>query len=254
MQSTFDEPSINGLDMLSSFYSSPLNLDGGSIQDTETLIDIYTGNMMENKDDIEKLLEAQKHLRENGDDLAVDSENTVPDENDELLTKIKEYCEKALDKLKDEILRFNNKKDSLQEKVSFCEYIMFTQRENNTRLKNILISPLITHTDDQTKACDDIIAKSDIYFKDILQMLNSDITNIRKDVSNAKKNIRNLLKALSLSKSLSNATLQCPICMNSQVTLFCDPCGHTYCSKCLKSTDCYICRTKVKKMNSLFFN
>jgi chromosome segregation ATPase len=243
------------MDGLDSFYSSILDANDGIVQDIESLIDVYT-NTQFNAEDIEKLLETHKAIRENGDDIAgeIEPEPDEPDENEDLYKSIKESCGKALEKLKDEISRFNSKKDTLQEKIAFNDCLIFTQRENTTRLKNIMMSNLVQQNESQIKACEDVIAMTDAYFKDIQTTLTEDINTVRKDVSDSKKTIRNLLSALSLPKSLAVATLQCPICMTEKVKIFCDPCGHTYCSKCLKSTHCYICRTKVKKMNSLFFN
>jgi hypothetical protein len=46
----------------------------------------------------------------------------------------------------------------------------------------------------------------------------------------------------------------CPICLQNEVNTFCNPCGHCFCSKCMTHTYCYICRTRINKMQPLYFS
>ncbi len=46
----------------------------------------------------------------------------------------------------------------------------------------------------------------------------------------------------------------CPICLTSEVNIFCDPCGHSFCNKCITNSQyCYMCRLKINKIRQLYF-
>lgn len=46
----------------------------------------------------------------------------------------------------------------------------------------------------------------------------------------------------------------CPVCLSKQVQVYLDPCGHSFCSECIRSTFCYICRNKFTKASKLYFS
>ena len=48
----------------------------------------------------------------------------------------------------------------------------------------------------------------------------------------------------------------CPICLQEPVTSAITPCGHTFCSGCARrmSTECYLCRGKIRERVKLFFS
>jgi hypothetical protein len=48
----------------------------------------------------------------------------------------------------------------------------------------------------------------------------------------------------------------CPICLQEPVTSVITPCGHTFCSGCSRrmSTECYLCRGKIRERVKLFFS
>ncbi len=48
----------------------------------------------------------------------------------------------------------------------------------------------------------------------------------------------------------------CTICLNEHVTTALDPCGHTFCSVCVRrlNNDCGICRTRIKNRLKVYFS
>ena len=45
----------------------------------------------------------------------------------------------------------------------------------------------------------------------------------------------------------------CPICCENKIDRCCDPCGHTYCDKCIKkSYYCYICKRYINKTIKIY--
>jgi hypothetical protein len=79
---------------------------------------------------------------------------------------------------------------------------------------------------------------------------------------NAKRNcdetesIINSMKPLYVAVQMANSFRACSICLNKEVDSYFVPCGHTFCSQCIKKNngDCFICRKKVLTVNSLFYS
>jgi Zinc finger, C3HC4 type (RING finger) len=51
----------------------------------------------------------------------------------------------------------------------------------------------------------------------------------------------------------------CPVCLTNAIELVCDPCGHTFCSKCSRDSNafraaCPMCRAHVNKRIKVFFS
>ena len=46
----------------------------------------------------------------------------------------------------------------------------------------------------------------------------------------------------------------CPVCLSRQVDIFCSPCGHSFCSACMRVRHCYICRASVDRTFPLYFS
>jgi hypothetical protein len=68
---------------------------------------------------------------------------------------------------------------------------------------------------------------------------------------------RNALKKV-LKMNKHEEIRACPICCETEVQKFLDPCGHTFCGACLSkgppSSKCPICRTKYNNVRQLFFS
>lgn len=71
------------------------------------------------------------------------------------------------------------------------------------------------------------------------------------EIEKHKKTMRSLGKAYNVLRD----SCTCPVCMNQPVEMFCEPCGHSLCSKCTSMIKnyCYFCRVPVKKMHKLYF-
>jgi|694.fasta_scaffold58090_8 hypothetical protein len=68
---------------------------------------------------------------------------------------------------------------------------------------------------------------------------------------------RNALKKV-LGMNKHEEIRACPICCETEVEKFLDPCGHTFCGPCLSKSPsnnkCPVCRTKYNNVRQLFFN
>ena len=67
------------------------------------------------------------------------------------------------------------------------------------------------------------------------------------------------LTSININKEISKNT--CPICLENQIEICLNPCGHTSCNKCILSNrsniynnKCYICRTPVNEFIKIYFS
>ena len=71
---------------------------------------------------------------------------------------------------------------------------------------------------------------------------NKIIHNQRLTLINKNKDINDLKIKLD-EKNKNDETNKCSICLDNTISYCCSPCGHTYCSDCIKKTNnCHICR------------
>jgi hypothetical protein len=78
------------------------------------------------------------------------------------------------------------------------------------------------------------------------------LEDAHKNLTATKTKLRLLSTMCSLNRHISLGHA-CPICYDKEVDVYCDPCGHTFCEKCIKSQFCYLCRIKIKKIGKLYF-
>lgn len=103
---------------------------------------------------------------------------------------------------------------------------------------------------DDSSLKDDYKALLDKYELEL--KLAEDMTTLRKLIGK-----RNALK--KVLRMYKHETIRaCPICCESEVEKFLDPCGHTFCGPCLSKSPpnqkCPVCRTIYKNVRQLFFS
>lgn len=247
---------------LDSFFShAPYNL-----ADTDTLIDVYSQQSSTNNptfEDVHSLLE--KHMKVREDVLAETLETSKePAEFEDIHNALTN----AKDMFKSEISMFNQLKDSLDHKIQMKEFITGVSKETKTSFKYIhdsicksINEDINEDKKDDTKTEENgkieemyntILNMSDVYCCTILLKLEKEIDVLRNQIRDSKKRIKCMMDVFSFSKGFSIGH-PCPICLGEEVRVFCEPCGHTYCSHCLRSAHCYICRAKITKVHKLFF-
>ena len=68
--------------------------------------------------------------------------------------------------------------------------------------------------------------------------------------------VSELLKSKELEDDIINNETSCPICYDNKVTYCINPCGHTFCSNCVKeyelNAECFMCRTKIQSIIKMF--
>jgi|TARA_Y100000996_G_scaffold337926_1_gene274688 DNA repair exonuclease SbcCD ATPase subunit len=179
------------------------------------------------------------------------------------------YENKEIDELYEKI-------NSIHEEFQVFQERLFISEEN---LKNE-----IKTLDSNIKKLEDFIkfleSLSSIDYADIkiiiknINDLSSKLSNVesfkkaKKDYATERKNIQKYIYFLRKVNKL-NVTNMCVVCMETPVTHFINPCGHTFCKKCLENhlemedinnTDsiandkkCPVCRKYVNNINPLYF-
>lgn len=146
------------------------------------------------------------------------------------------------------------------------------KRRNEDELK---INELVRHKKNVNITCEDMYRNVSFFMKDGSEQLLDDVNNIRKHLTSLRTilndnlekeiakhsqriveddhRIRQLGTVYGVLRS-TTTTNTCPICLVDMVDRFCDPCGHTFCSSCIKANYCFVCRTKINKVHKLFYS
>jgi len=132
-----------------------------------------------------------------------------------------------------------------------CNKLAFlTKRELAQKYDNIQKMRRNIYVLENTSLKDEYLAFLDKYELEL--NLADDMTKIR--ILLGKREA--LRKVLRMNKH--EEILACPICCESKVEKFLDPCGHTFCTACLSKAPpnqkCPVCRTIYKNVRQLFFS
>ena len=87
------------------------------------------------------------------------------------------------------------------------------------------------------------------------------IADLNKELETSKftasSNLNEELEALkltisNLSEELENKN-KCSICLTDDISIACNPCGHTYCDKCVyNSINCHMCRMPIIRTYKIY--
>lgn len=214
---------------------------------------VYT-QLSHDKEDTQRAMtdyrEILKQFEENADTSKQDQGETI--ENGPELEDIDATVRKGKNILIEE-LRNNNslmdKKHNLEDlqvmAKSFC--VEFQQRLLQLRDMAELCECSVTDVSDG------MIYSIECLFDAVKATSNDKLVELKKKISKSKHIITSLCRTYHILKN-TNVGPACPICLHSPVNIFCNPCGHSFCKKCLESAKyCYICRVKIDKLHPLYF-
>ena len=200
------------------------------------------------------------HRRSEFKDEEYDEEKYESKEIDELYEKIKNINQEfkilqeklhiAEETLKREIDTLNTNSKSLDTFITFLKSLSSDNPQIGVSLKGETKEIIENITDLSSK-----LAETDSFIK------------AKKEYVTERKNILKHIYFLRKVNKL-NITNMCVVCMEDPVTHFINPCGHTFCSNCLKShfvvdeivndtiyndKNCPVCRKYVNSVNPLYF-
>ena len=191
------------------------------------------GNISQLYDDIEPLYVS---------DLK-DIKNNVID----ILNNRSEFKDEELD---DDVNYENKEIDELYEKIKIINE-EFKGYQENLHNAEVILNKEVDKLNSNVKKLEQFIGflenLSSIDYEDIKDIINS-INNLSTKLSNVDsfkkakqdyiKERKNILKYIYFLRKVNkmNVTNMCVVCMENQVTHFINPCGHTFCGKCLEKT------------------
>lgn len=206
---------------------------------------------------------------------SIDEEDTNDNVENDNVENDNNICEKSFKTIHSTIKKYMNKKDvqlKTIDEIEQCIKVLETHVSNINNLKSTLsaVNNMNFKTYNITTFPNNEIMKqyNDIFSNDELHKIYNtinELNNIKelhfeniKNFSNIISNYKNLLKTnLEDDQELLNKYLNkniCSICYDKEITTCCDPCGHTYCTDCVKkiTIKCYICNKTCKNKIKLF--
>lgn len=227
------------------------DIDLSALSVSEMSLNVIEELNRENTSDVQEEYNLRKRLYENKD--AFHEYGELEENTDSDITDLKETVKKGQVMLKKELTRYALLKDNLEDinnlKQHFHEQVMLIRKSL------LLLREMKIDIDDVNNEIDSIQQKITSFDTKVLTHIEEESKQLRIDYEQSFKKLIELKDVYKILKN-SDITFACPICLHSQVDSFLTPCGHTYCSTCLKDIRqrCYVCRQGFNKISSLYFN
>lgn len=162
--------------------------------------------------------------------------------------ELEKHIKQAKERVKSELDSYNKHLDNLQvvtEKIKNINMIKDAMGSFLERLVEMLGLP----------DCDDVTEYRNTT-KTFFGKLKSTYDDLHKDHNDKmSKSVQTLKSLKNIYKDIQSSSFGpiCPVCLTHEVDTYLDPCGHTFCEKCVRSSHCYICRLRIKHKNKLYF-
>jgi hypothetical protein len=208
--------------------------------------------------DLERLFDLRKKLYEQRSDLLdieIESHQLIPEDIKNELNEINESVSKGQKLLENELLNYKKLTKEKQDLETFENTGKSTCLECQKKISDLLI-----HFENQNFSTTELrnIVDEVIYcIGQIFEILEQQVKDRRETISEKIQMNTSMLKYLSnVYKVLrgTNIGYICPICMNNEVNVFCDPCGHSFCDKCINVSYCYMCKRRINSIKKLYFS
>jgi hypothetical protein len=206
------------------------------------------------KEDIEKQYSSRLLLYENKDTFY--EILSSQEEEDSEYKELNDSIVKGQQLLTNAILELNGallEKKRIEDTIKSVRTTQHGIQQSLEHLKNTALSNEVTIEGMQDTL--DQASYSGSYVTDAIEVaLKERLSLTEKKITDARHVLKSLGKAYNVLKN-TGVGCTCPVCMNAQVEVYIDPCGHTFCQKCSKKiyTNCGFCRAPIKKVNKLFF-
>lgn len=186
-----------------------------------------------------------KGLDNNIDELHL---HGVTEDEIETIENINTYVKKGRDLLSQTLSEYEKCLDEIQ------------QTQTNIRVTTSTISNIKQQSESLSQIHEELVDVTTTFITCLLEKQESIVADLQTSIGLLickKDKLEAILKTLATSYNiLKNAPIHhtCPICITNEIDVFLEPCGHTLCHNCNKSTFCHICRTKIKSARRLFFS
>ena len=210
--------------------------------------EITLDDMYKTPDDMSQMTESIARVSINDD--VISPLDTGGENNTHIVAQLKRD-------FKSHILRFEELQDKLS-KVTSANNTAARLRANITNdmksLHHCFQHSIKDHEllDELHEQLNDVMNRIQIYTCTGTSEIEKEMDAVSNELRQAKGDVKCGIDIFKCTSACSKMPV-CPICMNAGVEVFCNPCGHTYCSACIQSDKCYLCRMKIIKIQRLFF-
>ena len=202
-------------------------------------------------------LESAYHLRKNiydNKELYFDLSKTICDINLDEYELINNKIIEGKEVIKNELINQSmnlNKKDALVDLENEIKSISIDMVKKIENLKFNLLDHDIVIAQDEI---DSITYAWQCINESFSGELKNKMTVLNDKLKKSEIILAKLSSGFGILKNI-NVGIACPICINNHVNVFVSKCGHVFCNSCIeKSNYCYMCRTKIDKINKLYFS
>lgn len=195
-------------------------------------------------------------FQEKEDILEDKGDSALSLEEKEELRNLQGSLQKARSMVKTELDRYHDLKDVEEEYIALRHLIEATLEDTLRKLeflkdayqKKLNLEACVEEEDHQKACRENLMALKDL----MLHKVQAECQGTQQALSASKTKLRMLSEFCSVQRRVSQVHF-CPICYQKEIDVYCDPCGHTFCSDCIKTNYCYLCRCRINKVSKLFF-
>lgn len=218
---------------------------------------IYTQISNRQEDNIQQtVFDYRDILKKLDEERACSAEKESVDiENKDELDEIKTFVHKGKDLLIRELKQNNvllDRQQNLTELQNVTKNVCLDFHQKIVQVKTLSERNDCGFEDVQSLIDDLVFSIGSLY--DVVQTKTSEkLDSLKKEIDKSGNIVRHLADTYHIIKNVQVGPV-CPICLNNSVNIFCDPCGHSFCKKCMQSAMyCYVCRSRVNQLKSLYF-
>lgn len=207
-------------------------------------------------DDINATFSERRKLYEEQNLLICDhvQSDDAPDLEDiEYLQELKKHVTDAKEKIRLEVIDYN----TLLDKQKVYDKLLSDISSTQCTLEHFV--KLCTQSNSEILDSSDISLVQEIadVAKTTFKTLHSRLSIKKEEEQNTiKTKVKRIKYMASMYTDMRTSAFGpvCPVCLSKQVQVYLDPCGHSFCCDCIRSTFCYICRNKFTKASKLYFS
>lgn len=127
---------------------------------------------------------------------------------------------------------------NVRKQIDVALYLIETDKEEKTKTPTLDVNELREHADSIAFAIDGTCG-----------MVRQHRDKVEASMSRHATLLRRMRDAYGILKPAHG----CPVCMNRDVNMYCDPCGHCFCDRCILGAWCYVCRADIKRVRPIHF-
>jgi len=176
----------------------------------------------------------------NETDMTTEEESEDPPNE---LTEVVNYTKKGYDILKQELDKFTQLKRGLEDITQDIDKVY--------KNRNDIVHHLRLMSQDHTEQIHKIENDIETLVIDVIAHKEHKKTEILSDLNKTKKSLQKLQEAFCIHKWCKSYHV-CPICLTNEVSIYINPCGHTFCHTCMNRDYCDLCRCRVISKGKLY--